>query len=635
MCRFLRAAEEVGWEDTNHLPSATVAFNVCNPRTLKIEPGIIFSRFPNMVDCCRKALFAMLLGRIRALLPSDAALRDGRLIPRQWALPKQAALLKEDFEAATAAAKASGATKPIYIIKPDHGCQGAGIELSTNPCKTSPYAREAVVQEYIANPMLLGGLKFDLRLYVLVTSVGGDADGGLLRAFLCREGMARFAVQAFDGAKLGNVHAHLTNYSLNKKASGFRATDEADGGDGSKRTASAVFAALAASGQIADVEALWQRIGELVARSLSVVQPVLASTRRNWPDNPCFQVLGIDVLLDDSGAPWLLEMNDHPSLRIDRPHVVGKHKSRRRAPSPERVATGAEVDAPSTAETAVSEAAEAAARIPMPSERPPASPSSPSRAPPSSTRLYDDCYLEELTDLSAVDEAIKVPMLADVLRILGEVHGLPYAERRGAAAERLAALGAPPAGFAYGTSFVEVQFPPGELALTRLFDRLRVFFDWYMAEAADGTPSFHSSASRKPIDSQVFPGHAGGRPASPTFSTRVRRSRRRRATASSRASAARVARWASLISPTSAQRQRGGSTLVAAEAAPPRRRGNSEVSVRTMSLQRTRRRWSSSHAYSTHGRSGRAASSWHEWRGYIRYNRGRYSHFSTYVHTEL
>ena len=360
-----------GWlEDTNHLPSATVAFNVCNPRTLKIEPGIIFSRFPNMVDCCRKALFAMLLGRIRALLPSDAALRDGRLIPRQWALPKQAALLKEDFETATAAAKASGATKPIYIIKPDHGCQGAGIELSTDPCKTSPYAREAVVQEYIANPMLLGGLKFDLRLYVLVTSVGGDADGGPLRAFLCREGMARFAVQAFDGAKLGNVHAHLTNYSLNKKASGFRATDEADGGDGSKRTASAVFAALAASGQIADVEALWQRIGELVARSLSVVQPVLASTRRNWPDNPCFQVLGIDVLLDDSGAPWLLEMNDHPSLRIDRPHVVGKHKSRRRAPSPERVATGAEVDAPSTAETAVSEAAEAAARIPMPSERP-------------------------------------------------------------------------------------------------------------------------------------------------------------------------------------------------------------------------------------------------------------------------
>ena len=57
--------------------------------------------------------------------------------------------------------------------------------------------------------MLLDGLKFDLRLYVLITSVGGDADGEPMRAFLCREGMVRFAVEQFNGADLQNIHAHV------------------------------------------------------------------------------------------------------------------------------------------------------------------------------------------------------------------------------------------------------------------------------------------------------------------------------------------------------------------------------------------------------------------------------------------
>ena len=108
---------------------------------------------------------------------------------------------------------------------------------------------------------------------------------------------------------------HLTNYSLNKKSENFKSNDEADGGDdGSKRTASSVFATLRAAGQISDVGALWDEIGCLVGRSLAALHPVLSTART---EQKCFQILGFDVLLDSKCRPWLVEINDHPSFRID------------------------------------------------------------------------------------------------------------------------------------------------------------------------------------------------------------------------------------------------------------------------------------------------------------------------------
>ena len=59
--------------------------------------------------------------------------------------------------------------------------------------------------------MLIDGYKWDLRIYVAVTSINP------LRIYVYEEGMARFASEKYDTKDLKNVYSHLTNYSINKK----------------------------------------------------------------------------------------------------------------------------------------------------------------------------------------------------------------------------------------------------------------------------------------------------------------------------------------------------------------------------------------------------------------------------------
>ena len=58
--------------------------------------------------------------------------------------------------------------------------------------------------------MLIDGFKFDLRVYVAVTSVNP------LRLYVYDEGLVRFASERYDTSNLKNVFSHLTNYSINK-----------------------------------------------------------------------------------------------------------------------------------------------------------------------------------------------------------------------------------------------------------------------------------------------------------------------------------------------------------------------------------------------------------------------------------
>ena len=88
-------------------------------------------------------------------------------------------------------------------------------------------------------PYLIDGLKFDLRIYVLVYGVDP------LRAFVFREGLARFATDEYVGpfkGNLDNLYMHLTNYAINKNADNFEANEDSQDDDiGHKRSVTSIL----------------------------------------------------------------------------------------------------------------------------------------------------------------------------------------------------------------------------------------------------------------------------------------------------------------------------------------------------------------------------------------------------------
>lgn len=81
------------------------------------------------------------------------------------------------------------------------------------PGQTQVYKEAYVISRYIEKPLLIGGKKFDLRIYVLVTSYRP------LKVWLSTDGFARFCTVKYtsDVTDMDNMMVHLTNVAIQKK----------------------------------------------------------------------------------------------------------------------------------------------------------------------------------------------------------------------------------------------------------------------------------------------------------------------------------------------------------------------------------------------------------------------------------
>ncbi|GMF50777.1 unnamed protein product [Phytophthora fragariaefolia] len=231
-------------------------------------------------------------------------------------------------DTAEAVRKRSTMIGPLWITKPPASACGRGIRVLSHrdACKMCEDARKLskksksgkkvksrIVQKYIADPLLLGDgerYKFDLRLYVVVTSLDP------LRIYLFEEGIARFCTAPYSIKNPRNRFAHLTNYSINKRNDGFvENTDAQQAGVSSKWSLSALVRTLQSQQLLDDPETLMSKIRAIICKTIIAAEAHLTPLLHQFAgQSSCYELFGFDLMLDSKLRPWLIEVNVSPSL---------------------------------------------------------------------------------------------------------------------------------------------------------------------------------------------------------------------------------------------------------------------------------------------------------------------------------
>ncbi|KAH8256633.1 hypothetical protein KR026_008673, partial [Drosophila bipectinata] len=290
-------------------------FGIDHPYRMRSDQMI--NHFPNSIELSRKDLLIKNIKRYRKdlerrgdplaqTLSPDTKLGIGGtrykhldIIPLTFVLPADYQLFVEAFHQSPVS---------TWIVKPCSKSQGVGIYLVNKLSKLKKYAYDArtfypamnrdtcVISKYIENPLLIGGKKFDLRLFVLVTTFNP------LKAYLYNEGFCRFCTEKYDQAEIDNVFMHLTNVSIQKTNEEYNAIH---GGKWPLQNLWLYLDSLRGEG-VSDM--LWHRISDTIRHSLDAVAPVMANDRH------CFEVYGYDIIIDNCLKPWLIEINTSPSM---------------------------------------------------------------------------------------------------------------------------------------------------------------------------------------------------------------------------------------------------------------------------------------------------------------------------------
>ncbi|OXB73034.1 UNVERIFIED_CONTAM: hypothetical protein H355_016463 [Colinus virginianus] len=212
-----------------------------------------------------------------------------------------------------------------WIVKPVASSRGRGVYLINNPNQIV-LEDNILVSRYISNPLLIDDFKFDVRLYVLVTSYDPLViylyEEGLARNTISLVSLFRFATVRYDQASknIKNQFMHLTNYSVNKKSGDYVSCDDPEVEDyGNKWSMSAMLRYLKQEGR--DTAALMASVEDLIIKTVVSAELAIATACKTFLSHrgSCFELYGFDVLIDDTLKPWLLEVNLSPSLACDAP----------------------------------------------------------------------------------------------------------------------------------------------------------------------------------------------------------------------------------------------------------------------------------------------------------------------------
>lgn len=272
------------------------------------------NHFPNSTQLGRKDLLWKNMNRLRIKFPTD------------FVIAPMSYLLTEDWEEFQMEREREPTT--LWILKPVAASCGRGIKVIQSHTKINK--REGILaSKYIANPHLLNGLKYDLRVYVLVSSYNP------LKVYMYNDGLVRFATEKYnnDPNTLSKKFIHLTNFSVNKKNTAkFVKNNDKKKNDGDSDDEDDDEGANSSKWDFKQLRKAYEKNGinfqyvmaqfkDLITKTLISVEPHIITSLQKNPTNRinCFELYGFDIMVDANMKPWVLEVNVLPSLSSSSP----------------------------------------------------------------------------------------------------------------------------------------------------------------------------------------------------------------------------------------------------------------------------------------------------------------------------
>jgi len=188
----------------------------------------------------------------------------------------------------------------IWILKPSNLSRGRGVTCvnSLEPIEQSLNATNdtgVVVQKYIENPLIINKRKFDIRQWVLVTSLNP------LTIWMWKEPYLRFGAEDYIMDDLNNIYSHLTNNSIAKHSLQYK---------NEKKFKEDMWTCFDFENYIGKTK--WKEIHEKIKNAIicsfyAIHQEIKARYNSH-------ELYGYDFMIDEDYNVYLIEVNASPAL---------------------------------------------------------------------------------------------------------------------------------------------------------------------------------------------------------------------------------------------------------------------------------------------------------------------------------
>ena len=150
---------------------------------------------------------------------------------------------------------------------------------------------------------MINSLKFDVRLYILVTSINP------LKIYIYQDGIVSFATEEYTECheQINNKFIHLTNYSINKNNTKFSSSNSPYSGH--RWSLNTLWNYFSEKLGI-DWKPVWENMKDICVKTILCghVHMRNEAAVKIKSDYNCYKIFGFDILLDSNLKPWLLEV---------------------------------------------------------------------------------------------------------------------------------------------------------------------------------------------------------------------------------------------------------------------------------------------------------------------------------------